>query len=169
MLSTVFQALYFFLPAYVANTCACLFGGGRPVDMGKTFVDGRRILGDGVTVRGSFMGILSGVVTGFIIGHIENLESSQMQGKIVLAFLLSFGAIAGDAAGSFIKRRLGLKRGAHAPLLDQLNFVVGGLIFASLVVDIDLETVVVLLVLTPIGHKMVNVTGYQLKLKDVPW
>lgn len=137
--------------------------------MGKTFGDGRRILGDGVTVRGSFMGILSGVVAGFFMGYLEDLESSQFQGKILLAFLLSFGAIAGDAAGSFLKRRLGLKRGAPAPLLDQLNFVIGGLVFASLVVDISLETVVILLVLTPIGHKMVNVTGYQLKLKDVPW
>ncbi len=169
MLSLVLQALYFFLPAYVANTCACLFGGGRPVDMGKSFLDGRRVLGDGVTVRGSLMGILSGVVTGVLMAYAEGLEAAQFQDMVVLAFLLSFGAIAGDAGGSFIKRRLGLKRGAPAPLLDQLNFVVGGLAFASLVVDISLETVLVLLILTPIGHKMVNVTGYQLKLKDVPW
>jgi CDP-2,3-bis-(O-geranylgeranyl)-sn-glycerol synthase len=169
MLSSVLQALYFFLPAYVANTCACLFGGGSPVDMGRSFIDGRRILGDGVTIRGSLMGILSGVAAGVFMAYLEDLESPQFQGKILLGFLLSLGAIVGDAAGSFIKRRLGLKRGAHAPLLDQLNFVVGGLAFASLVASVSIKTVLILLVLTPIGHKMVNVTGYQLKLKDVPW
>jgi CDP-2,3-bis-(O-geranylgeranyl)-sn-glycerol synthase len=169
MLAAVLQALYFFLPAYVANTCACLFGGGKPLDLGKTFVDGRRILGDGVTIRGSTLGVLSGLVAGFFMGYLENLSAAQLQEKLLLAFLLSFGAIVGDATGSFIKRRLGLERGAPAPLLDQLNFVVGGLLFASLVVSIKIETVVILLVLTPIGHKMVNVTGYQLKLKDVPW
>lgn len=170
MLTVVVQAIYFFLPAYVANTCACLFGGGRPLDFGRTFVDGRRILGDGVTIRGSTLGVLSGLAAGVFMAYLENLFGTpQLQEKLLLAFLLSFGAIAGDAAGSFIKRRLGFERGAPAPLLDQLNFVVGGLVFASLVQHIKIETVIILLILTPIGHRMVNFTGYQLKLKDVPW
>jgi CDP-2,3-bis-(O-geranylgeranyl)-sn-glycerol synthase len=170
MIATMVHALYFFLPAYVANTCACLLGGGKPVDHGRIFIDGRRIFGDGVTIRGSLVGILSGVVAGVLMVYLENLTNSP-QGieKILLAFLLSTGAIAGDAAGSFIKRRLNIVRGAPAPVLDQLNFVVGGLLFASLVYSIKLEAVLVLLILTPIGHLMVNFTGYHLKLKDVPW
>jgi CDP-2,3-bis-(O-geranylgeranyl)-sn-glycerol synthase len=170
MIAIVIHALYFFIPAYVANTCACLFGKGKPVDHGRAFTDGRRILGDGVTIRGSLVGILSGVAAGVLMVYFENLVASpQFTEKILLAFLLSTGAIAGDAAGSFIKRRLNISRGAPAPLLDQLNFVIGGLLFASLIQPIKLETVLVLLILTPIGHLMVNFTGYHLKLKDVPW
>lgn len=170
MIAAVLSALYFFIPAYVANTCACLLGSGKPVDNGRSFIDGRRILGEGVTVRGSFLGILSGVTAGVILAYFENpITSPQFTEKVLLAFLLSSGAIAGDAAGSFIKRRLNIPKGSPAPLLDQLNFVVGGLAFASLLQPIKLTTILVLLILTPIGHLMVNVTGYHLKLKDVPW
>lgn len=157
MLESILSAIYFFLPAYVANISACLLGRGRPVDFGKNFIDGRRILGDGVTIRGSATGIASGSILG-LFGE-----------RLFLAFLLSTGAIVGDAIGSFIKRRLGLARGAPAPLLDQLNFVVGALFFASFAVEIPLQTLIILFVLTPIGHLAVNKTGYLLKLKDVPW
>mgnify|MGYP001176286324 CR=1 FL=1 len=170
IVTIVTDALYFFIPAYVANTCACLLGAGRPLDLGNRFLDGRRILGDGVTIRGSAIGILSGVIAGLLLSYLENnSETFELIDKITLPFLLSTGAIAGDAAGSFIKRRLNIARGAQALILDQLNFVIGGLLFASIVYTIKIETILVLLILTPIGHRLVNFTGYHLKLKDVPW
>ncbi len=158
MIETITSALYFFIPAYVANTFACILGKGRPIDLGKNFIDKRRIVGDGVTIRGSLSGIACGIIAGAIL-----------QMDLLLVFLLSSGAIAGDAAGSFIKRRLNMGRGAPAPGLDQLNFVAGGLLFASPVVRIPLQWVLVLIVFTPIGHLIVNKTGYRLKVKDVPW
>ncbi len=158
MIETITSALYFFIPAYVANTFACILGKGRPIDLGKNFIDNRRIVGDGVTIRGSLSGIACGIIAGAIL-----------QMDLLLVFLLSSGAIAGDAAGSFIKRRLNMGRGAPAPGLDQLNFVAGGLLFASPVVRIPLQWVLVLIIFTPIGHLIVNKTGYRLKVKDVPW
>lgn len=171
MIETIIDALYFFLPAYVANTCACIFGHGRALDLGRNFIDGRRILGDGVTIRGSLSGILCGVIIGFLMAYFENplFPEAQFQEKILLAFLLSFGAILGDAVGSFIKRRLGMERGAPAPLLDQLNFVFGGLLLASLYIDLPAKTILILIIFTPFGHLLVNKTGYVLKMKDVPW
>ncbi len=162
LIEIIINALYFFLPAYVANTGACIFGKGRPLDFKKKFYDKKRILGDGVTIRGTASGVLCGTIVG------------ALQQDVVLGFFLSLGAMVGDMTGSFIKRRIGLERGEHAPLLDQLNFVVGGLVFASLILPVgefplDFETVVVLFVLTPFGHLIVNKTGYQLKMKDVPW
>jgi|Deesub1362A_J573_1020465.scaffolds.fasta_scaffold00233_20 CDP-2,3-bis-(O-geranylgeranyl)-sn-glycerol synthase len=170
-MSIVVDALYFFIPAYVANTFACIFGHGRPVDLGKTFIDGKRILGDGVTIRGSLAGITCGTLSGVLMAPYSHpfLPNATSTDIILLAFLLSFGAIIGDAVGSFIKRRIGLERGAPAPLLDQLNFVFGGLIFSAFIVAVPLRAVVVLLLLTPFGHLMVNKTGYLLKMKDVPW
>ena len=52
----IFQAFWFILPAYVANASAKLIGGGIPVDFGKTWKDGKRILGDGKTWRGLLFG-----------------------------------------------------------------------------------------------------------------
>lgn len=158
MIETITSALYFFIPAYVANTFACILGKGRPVDLGRNFIDKKRIVGDGVTIRGSLSGIACGMIAGIIL-----------QMDLLLVFLLSSGAIAGDAAGSFIKRRLNMGRGAPAPVLDQLNFVVGGILFASPVKPVPLQWILILFILTPVGHLIVNRTGYLLKMKEVPW
>jgi len=159
-------ALLFFLPAYFANTFACIFGGGMPLDFGKNFVDGRRILGDGVTIRGSFFGALTGVVAGVVKAWLQgNLTAYE----ITLAFLLSVGTILGDAAGSFIKRRLGITRGKPAPLLDQLDFVAGALLLASFITHVQIKKIIIIVILTPFGHLLINMLGYYLKLKDVPW
>src|SRR3989442_11408209 len=54
------QALWFFLPAYVANPMAVVFGGGTPIDFGRTLRDGERLFGDGKTWRGLVGGTLAG-------------------------------------------------------------------------------------------------------------
>ena len=57
-------AFWLMLPAYIPNNCASLFGGGTPLDMGRTFKDGRRILGDGKTFRGTIAGTICGIAGG---------------------------------------------------------------------------------------------------------
>lgn len=156
-LSEVAGALYFFIPAYIANTLPGIFGGGPPLDGGRQFSDRKRLLGDGVTVRGFIVGVAGGTAVGALMG------------RPIEGFLLSLGALLGDSAGSFLKRRLGIKRGAPAPVLDQLNFVAGALILISFVASVSLDYIIILLVITPFGHLAVNMIGYSLKLKKVPW
>ena len=126
------QAIWFILPAYTANGLPVLFGGGSPIDFGKTF-NGKRIFGDGKTIRGFVGGVLSGTLVGltlFYVGPILNQSIPESQGLIdlsynpILGLLISVGALTGDLVGSFIKRRLNLKRGAPAPFLDQITFLV---------------------------------------------
>jgi len=158
MVDVLFNALYFFLPAYVANTVPGILGYGRPVDLGRKFTDGRRILGNGVTVRGTLTGILGGTIIGFL------------KDEPLLGFVLGVGAMGGDMIGSFIKRRLGKSSGSPLFPLDQLNFVIGGLILARLYLGfIRWDFVVVIVLLTPVGHLAVNKLGYHLNMKDVPW
>ncbi len=165
-IQAILGAIVFFLPAYVANMSAGFFGGGRPLDFGKTTWDKRRILGNGKTIRGSFGGTISGVL--YKVG--ENLYlSMSLSNGLFLAFLLSFGAIFGDIVGSFIKRRLGIESGESAPLLDQLDFVIGALFFAGIIVEITVETTIILLIISPIGHLSVNILGFLLHKKEVPW
>jgi len=38
------QAIWLMLPAYTANPMAVVFGGGTPIDLGKKWIDGKRIL-----------------------------------------------------------------------------------------------------------------------------
>ncbi len=51
-------SLLFIVPAYLANAGMVLIGGGKPVDGGKNFIDGRRILGPGKTWKGLIRGPL---------------------------------------------------------------------------------------------------------------
>ncbi len=86
---------------------------------------------------------------------------------LIVGFLLSFGALLGDAAGSFIKRRLGINRGRPAPILDQLDFIAGALILASLYTTISSETVIIIAILTLIIHLISNMVAYLLGMKEV--
>ena len=45
ILETIIEALKFIFPAYCANAAPVIFGGGKPLDRGKKFVDGKPILG----------------------------------------------------------------------------------------------------------------------------
>jgi CDP-2,3-bis-(O-geranylgeranyl)-sn-glycerol synthase len=86
---------------------------------------------------------------------------------------LAFGAMLGDIAGSFIKRRRGIERGGSLPLLDQLGFLVVALLFASLSADFKtLFTIPVIIagfIITPVLHLTTNYIAYKLGLKEVPW
>jgi CDP-2,3-bis-(O-geranylgeranyl)-sn-glycerol synthase len=83
--------------------------------------------------------------------------------------MLGFGAMTGDSVGSFIKRRFDLKRGQKAPLLDQLDFLFGALLMASLFVTIKLEWIILLTVITPLIHLVASIIAYRLKVKKEPW
>jgi len=72
-LALIELAIWFGLPAWIANASPVLGGGGRAIDGGRFYRDGRRILGDGKTIRGFIVGIIFGVLTG--LGQMLALES----------------------------------------------------------------------------------------------
>ena len=156
-------AIYFMLPAYLANVTALAFGGGKPLDFNHNFNDGRRLIGNGVTIRGTIIGILIGT----LVGIVQGILTGNIIYGLLLGFTLGAGALIGDACGSFIKRRLNIGRGKPAPLLDQLDFVIGALLFASLIVVLPLEMIVIILVLTLFLHLGANIIAYLLGIKEV--
>ncbi len=171
--------LYFILPAYFSNGGALAFGGGTPVDFGKSDKNGVRWIGDGVTWRGLFAGTIIGIITGAIQGYLAPFILPEIgsylitpivtdvSNGILIGFLLGFGALLGDALGSFIKRRLGIGRGKPAPILDQLDFLIVALILVSPVVELNLFFIIIAIVLTLVIHLVANGGAYLLGLKDV--
>jgi len=165
LIDTIASAIWFILPAYFANAAPVVLGGGPPLDMGKKFSDGRRILGDGKTARG-FVG---GLIVGTIVGLLQGVARAPLREYLLLGFLLALGALLGDLASSFIKRRLGIERGGAAPGLDQLSFVVAALILASPVKVPSWQVIAVILIITPPIHLATNFVGYKLGLKGRPY
>ena len=162
----ILRAIIFFMPAYVANAIPTLLGGGKALDFGRDFIDGRRIFGDGKTWRGSIAGILAGIIYKVLENFVAGKHAFH---DLHVAAALASGAILGDVFASFVKRRLGYERGEAAPLLDQLDFVIGAFFVASFFTEISVSVVVIIFVITPFLHIFINVLGYILKKKEVPW
>lgn len=184
-LEAIPQAVWFFLPAFVANPMAVVFGGGTPIDFGRTLKDRERLFGDGKTWRGLVGGTVSGALLGFLLSVPFNLfdpSSSWSFGSYAVAFgasaVLAFGALLGDLVGAFLKRRLHKPRGAKAPVLDQYDFVVGALLLSLAIPawsvprffsgDALLGLLAIILI-TPALHRAVNVIGYRIGQKREPW
>jgi CDP-2,3-bis-(O-geranylgeranyl)-sn-glycerol synthase len=157
------SAFYLILPTYCTNGAPVVFGGGLPIDMGRTLGDGQRVLGDHKTFRG----LASGLVVGTIVG----LTCSYVFSKnlLIIAVAASFGALCGDITGALLKRRLKIAPGGALPIVDQLDFVVGAVLCASLFTEISLGTILILFLVTPPIHFLTNVGAYILGLKDRYW
>ncbi|MFP3909137.1 MAG: CDP-2,3-bis-(O-geranylgeranyl)-sn-glycerol synthase [Halobacteriota archaeon] len=171
--------IWLLLPSYAPNNFAVVFGGGKPIDLGRNFVDGSRLLGNGKTIRGFIAGGLGGLLVAHIQLIIENLLDLNIYSSLVytsflgIVIALAFGALIGDMVGSFIKRRLKVKRGGKIPLLDQLDFLVFALLAASLVTDFATlftpPVIIAAFIITPLLHIITNFIAYKWGLKEVPW
>ncbi len=184
-LEAIPQALWFFLPAYVANPMAVVWGGGTPMDFGRRLRDGERLLGDGKTWRGLIGGVLSGALLGFVLTLpfvLLDPGSTWSFGAPIDAFLasavLALGALLGDVAGAFVKRRMHKPRGAKAPVLDQYDFVAGGLLASLLIAGWSVPRffsadawfgLLAIILITPALHRGVNILGYRMGKKHEPW
>jgi len=172
-------AFWVMLPAYVPNNAAVLAGGGVPIDGGRTR-DGRRLLGDGKTWRGTAIGVIAGalVALGLNIVHSTAVSGIGVAFPVfppVTVLSIPLGAMLGDIGASFIKRASGRGRGAAFPVLDQLDFVAGALILTVLVAPTWLlESITpvifaIILLMTPLLHVGTNIGAYLLGLKDEPY
>lgn len=170
VLATVAKALVWILPAYVANAAPVVLAKLlkrktrlHPLDFGCVFLDGRRVFGDNKTIEGLVGGFLAGAAVALAL---ERLSLHSLPSGAVL----SLGALLGDLAGAFVKRRIGMKPGDPAPLLDQLDFLMGALAahFAAFG-ELDTSAAMILVLLTPPIHLATNALAYLVGLKQHPW
>jgi CDP-2,3-bis-(O-geranylgeranyl)-sn-glycerol synthase len=79
------------------------------------------------------------------------------------------GALLGDLTGAFLKRRLNIAPGGLLPVIDQIDFVVGAVVFSYPLGIVSWELAVAVLIITPPIHLLTNYLAYRLKLKSNPW
>lgn len=183
MSDLILQALYFMLPAYVANMVPVFFSHwkmGRvmdsPVDLGQKF-RGKRIFGTNKTVKGFLFGTVFGVlicVSQFGLSELGwtsglNIINYTFYNSVLIGALLGFGALAGDVVESFLKRQIGIAPGRAFPVFDQMDFIVGSLVFVSIVVDLPFDILITILILSPVLPFIANIVAYFLKIKKVWW
>jgi CDP-2,3-bis-(O-geranylgeranyl)-sn-glycerol synthase len=158
----IIEALKFIFPAYCANAVPVLAGGGTKMDFGKNFFDGKRLFGNNKTFRGFFFGWAVGAAVGLV-------ECFVFGFPLLFCVLTPLGALLGDLFGAFLKRRLGIAPGGLLPVVDQIDFVIGAIVFSLPLALIGWELAATIMVLTPPIHLFTNFLAYKLKLKNNPW
>ncbi|MDK2892679.1 MAG: CDP-2,3-bis-(O-geranylgeranyl)-sn-glycerol synthase [Methanohalophilus sp.] len=146
--------------------------------------DGNRMLGDGKTIRGFVAGSLCGIILGMILFWMGDLQifgidlpsfGDSTYSAFVVTASLAIGSLLGDMAMSFVKRRLGKKRGAPLPGVDQLDFVAGAWLLTSITSPVwffsnfTLSVVLATIIVTPLLHITTNIIGYMMGIKKEPW
>ncbi|MFX1282621.1 MAG: CDP-2,3-bis-(O-geranylgeranyl)-sn-glycerol synthase [Promethearchaeota archaeon] len=210
LIQVILDSTIFVLPLWFGNAIPTLLGGGPPIDGGRYWRDGKRILGDGKTIRGFWTGTLLGGIIGGLIAWIIAFITSVLtvpiylddnlilrlvyqdfldlgilydflslinfrdlfSNSILLGFftglIMAFGGLIGDLIGSFIKRRSGIERGHPFIFLDQLGFLVLGMIFVYPLIPWRIEWLLVQVPITFLVHIAANLFGYLTGIQDEP-
>jgi CDP-2,3-bis-(O-geranylgeranyl)-sn-glycerol synthase len=190
---TIIQALWLVLPAYIANASALLIGGGTSIDFGKKWRDGKRLLGDGKTWRGLVGGAFVGMIGGFGLSFVAKfgvsidfpiLLNDFMGFPLVIPIIgsICFGALLGDIIKSFFKRRAGIARGKNWIPFDQIDFILGVLLFSFLMSGLlqiigltennwffnsfTWLIILILLIITPFFHLFANFVNKKIRSKS---
>lgn len=184
MITAVLSALWFFLPAGVANVTPIivakipiLVSFRTPLDLGKTY-RGQRILGDHKTWRGLVLGVVAAIMVVYLqqwlftisvpIRAVSLLPYSSLH-PVMLGFLFGFGALFGDAFASFFKRQNGIQSGERWIPFDQIDYVLGGIIFSSWIAPLEWQWYIIVIVVWVLIHPLASIIGYFTGFKAVPW
>jgi CDP-2,3-bis-(O-geranylgeranyl)-sn-glycerol synthase len=128
-----------------------------PLDWGKKFFDGKRILGQSTTLVGLPVALLVGMGT-------EHFLTSLSVG-----FLKGATVYFGHALGSFIKRRFNVPRGKFVPILDHGDSIMlTGLVFWLLRLA-PANIIVASIIITLAFQPVFNYLSYKLHLRDNPF
>jgi CDP-2,3-bis-(O-geranylgeranyl)-sn-glycerol synthase len=179
----ILPALYFFLPAYIANALPVVSKKlnilkflAFPVDGGKKLA-GKSLFGKSKTVRGFVVGVIGALIIAYLqylltavsfFNEISLVEYS-LKFSLLLGFLLGSGALLGDLIKSFIKRRIGIESGHPWIIADQIDYVVGALLLVSFVFVPSLNHIIFLLLFSPLLSFIANVIAYFTGIKKVWW
>ncbi|PIQ76792.1 hypothetical protein COU78_04345 [Candidatus Peregrinibacteria bacterium CG10_big_fil_rev_8_21_14_0_10_49_24] len=165
---------YLFLPAFISNAAPVLVKNVPLLSKWNAPIH-TKWFGAHKTWRGLLSGILFGVLVSLlqyalreagVFAAITLLHSTPMQ-SVAVGFLLSFGALAGDAVESAVKRRMGFAPGTALPVWDGIDYMVGALVCLSPLYVPDVTGVLLLIVCAPLVSLVSNIFSYVVGWKDV--
>ncbi|HAG99645.1 MAG TPA: hypothetical protein DCL75_12535 [Ktedonobacter sp.] len=184
MIKDILFILWFFLPAGLANMTPIFAAKlpllrtlNFPLDSYMTFRN-KRIFGSHKTVRGLLSGMIVGILTAslqvFLYAHVSLIKTFvsinyTVLNPILFGLLSSAGALTGDALRSFFKRQRGMAPGKSWFPFDQIDYVLGGVVFTACYIQLTLWQYVLLFIVWFLLHPLATLIGYLLKLKDSPF
>jgi CDP-2,3-bis-(O-geranylgeranyl)-sn-glycerol synthase len=166
MAMRLLDLVYVMLPAYAANLAAPFAkfwpGWNRPINS--------RWLGGHKTVVGFALGVVASLFTAYLQSRIPwSPRGLDMSTWLAIGFAQGIGAMGGDAAKSFFKRRIGTAPGKPWIPADQLDFIIGALLLSWQRLALGLLDVGVVLGFTLVAHITVNHIAFGLGIRDTKW
>ncbi len=148
-----------------------------PMDFGLSF-RGKRILGANKTIRGLLIGVATSILVAALQRYVFQ-NSPFIQGNMTITgygninillfgIMSGLGGILGDAGKSFFKRQKGIAPGTSWFPFDQIDYVIGGLIFVYPLVRPSFIHIVMIIAIYSLLHPPTTYIGFYLKLKDSP-
>jgi CDP-2,3-bis-(O-geranylgeranyl)-sn-glycerol synthase len=184
MLKEVFFAVWFFLPAGIANVTPIFVAQipslkryDAPLDFGKEY-RGKRIFGSHKTWRGLLAGIIFGTLTlwlqqiavqhsGWLQEWTARVDYATLP-TLMLGPLFAIGALGGDAVESFFKRQRGIPPGDGWFPFDQTDYIIGSSITSIPFVSLTISQYIVLILLWLAIHVVSSALGYLMGVKERP-
>jgi len=172
-METLVEALWFFLPGFIANQCPGLMA---KLNTPLRIPVSERWLGRNKTWDSYCVGACGGIATIYFqrlfpaIDRDLALIDYMRDDLAIVGILMGVGAILGDHIKSFFKRQMGIRPGESWWPFDQLDFVAGGLIVVTPYAGwIGWERTVLLAAIMLLVHPVGNWLGYKAGLRKVPW
>jgi CDP-2,3-bis-(O-geranylgeranyl)-sn-glycerol synthase len=183
------KSAYFLVPAYFANMAPplakkfnILESLATPVDKGKKLRDDKHLFGANKTYRGFIVGMIGGALGGLLqllLYNVSFFHKISISGilydnllfMVCFGALMGFGAIFGDLAESFFKRRLGVEPGKSLLPWDQIDLVFGAYLLAFPIVYALLSWKLFLcsILVTFFLHVLTNHIAYYLHIRREKW
>ena len=184
MLENILLAIWFLLPAAVANA-APVFAAAMPVlKKFNTPIDGGRkwrgyeLLGSHKTWRGIIVGIITSTLLLWLqVVLVEKFAWAQFVAGpvdysalpvLLLGPLFAIGALGGDAVESFFKRQKNIPSGRAWIPFDQLDYIAGSVVASLFFVVLSIEQYIWMFIVWFIAHLLASYSGYKLGLKKDP-
>jgi CDP-2,3-bis-(O-geranylgeranyl)-sn-glycerol synthase len=147
------------------------------VDFDKKWFDNKPIFGNHKTYRGFFFGILGAIGVAYLQSLLYqyqffkeiSLFNYNETSFFIIGFLFGFGVLFGDLIKSFFKRRMSIKSGDSFFPWDQLDLVIGAIVFISIIEIPPWQMVLFYLIAGPLFHVLFNHIGYWLGIREVKW
>lgn len=167
-------ALYFILPAYMANMSP-LFANKLRLPFWIPISE--KLFWKNKTWRGIYTWIIWAILclllqrylqSKWIFDNYRLLDYNSIN-IFFYWFLFWFWALGWDALKSFIKRRIWIAPWKPWVPFDQLDLIVWALLLIYPFYHLDLKYIIVLLILSPLLHSAVNVMWYLSWFKKVWW
>jgi CDP-2,3-bis-(O-geranylgeranyl)-sn-glycerol synthase len=185
VLSEVLFALWFFIPAGIANMVPVpiaklpvLKRFDTPMDFGATW-HGERVFGAHKTWRGLIAGIIAATLTvlaqqwavrelGWFDGSAAEIDYLDMS-AVVLGLTMAIGALGGDAIKSFFKRRNNIKPGQVWLPYDLIDHIIGAALVTLPFVVFSLWVYPVIVVIWLFANVAISYFGYLIHIKERPF